>query len=64
MLPFARETEGIIYTNFGVDKEVDNLFIKAEKGEYFKAETIIESYHKSSLKQRDRVTMLRIHKTQ
>lgn len=45
VLPFAREEDRIIYTNLGVDKELNNLFIKAEKEEYFKAEKIIESYH-------------------
>jgi hypothetical protein len=45
VLPFARETDRVIYTNLGNDKEVDELFIKAGKEKYFKAETIIESYH-------------------
>ena len=45
VLPFARETDRIIYTNLGVDEELDELFIKAGKEEYFKAEKIIESYH-------------------
>ena len=46
MLPFVREdNERIIYTNLGVDEELDELFIKAGKEEYFKGEKIIESYH-------------------
>ena len=45
VLPFARETNRVIYTNPGNDKEIDELFIKAGKEEYFKAETIVESYH-------------------
>jgi hypothetical protein len=44
MFPFAREAGRIIYTNVGNVKEVDELHIKAGE-EYFKAETIIESYH-------------------
>ncbi|MGC8978893.1 hypothetical protein [Caldisericum sp.] len=38
VLPFAREEDRIIYTNLGVDKELNNLFIKAEKEEYFMGE--------------------------
>uniref|UniRef100_A0A7C5PA26 Uncharacterized protein n=1 Tax=Thermodesulfobium narugense TaxID=184064 RepID=A0A7C5PA26_9BACT len=45
VLPFAREAGRIIYTNLGNVKEADELYIKAGKEEYFKAETIIESYH-------------------
>jgi len=46
VLPFVREdNERIIYTNLGVDEELDELFIKAGKEEYFKGEKIIESYH-------------------
>lgn len=45
MIPFTKETDRIIYTNLGNDKEVDGLSIKARKEKYFKAETIIESYH-------------------
>ncbi|BAL80176.1 hypothetical protein [Caldisericum exile] len=46
MLPFAREdSERIIYTNLGIDEELNDIFIKAEKEEYFMGETIIESYH-------------------
>lgn len=44
-LPFARETDRIIYTNLGIDEELNELFIKSGKEEYFKAERIIESYH-------------------
>lgn len=45
MFPFAREAGRIIYTNVGNVKEIDELHIKAGEEEYFKAETIIESYH-------------------
>ncbi|MGC8691370.1 MAG: hypothetical protein ACP5SP_08065, partial [Caldisericum sp.] len=45
VFPFARETDRIIYTNLGIDEELNDIFIKAGKEEYFKAETIIESYH-------------------
>ena len=45
VLPFAREADRIIYTNLGVGGELDELFAKSKKEEYFKAETIIESYH-------------------
>lgn len=46
VLPFAREdNERIIYTNLGIDEELDEQFIKSKEEEYFKAEKIIESYH-------------------
>ena len=45
VLPFAREIDRIIYTNLGLDKELNDIFIKGGMEEYFKAETIIESYH-------------------
>ena len=48
MLPnVSEDNERIIYTNLGIDEELDELFIKAEKEKYFKAEKIIESYHNS-----------------
>jgi len=43
----SEDNERIIYTNLGIDEELDELFIKAEKEKYFKAEKIIESYHNS-----------------
>ncbi|MGC8691344.1 MAG: hypothetical protein ACP5SP_07925 [Caldisericum sp.] len=47
VLPFAREGDRIIYTNLGIDKELNYIFIKAGKEEYFMGEkslnhTIIE----------------------
>ena len=45
VLPNASEADRIIYTNLGIDEELNDIFINAGKEIYFKGEKIIESYH-------------------
>ncbi|PMP67630.1 MAG: hypothetical protein C0189_02685, partial [Caldisericum exile] len=41
----ASEEDMIIYTNLGIDEELNDIFIKVRKGRILYGKKIIESYH-------------------